>query len=82
MRLPIENCRVWFKFRCPKGWSQLKRTGELDVRFCETCKKNVYLCTTKEEIDFHSAAGHCIVVEVEHGTRDALEGIDYIGEAL
>lgn len=79
MRLPIENCRLWFKFRCPQAWSQLARTGQLEVRFCEVCRKNVYRCDSEEEVESHRKAGHCIVIEIDP-EKEAADGLEYIGE--
>jgi hypothetical protein len=61
--LPIENCRTWFKFLCPKTWGQLERTRQLDVRYCSTCRKNVFYCDSLELVEEHRKVGHCICVE-------------------
>lgn len=61
--LPVENCRSWFKFLCPRKWGQLERTGQFDVRHCSTCGKSVYLCDSIEAVEEHRRAGHCICVE-------------------
>src|SRR5262249_61496857 len=42
--LPVENCRRWFKFLCPRTWSQLERTPQLEVRYCPSCRRYVYYC--------------------------------------
>jgi hypothetical protein len=70
MRVPIENCRIWFKFLCPQGWSQLERTEEMDVRYCKVCKKNVYYCHTEDDVLEHRAEGHCIVADFDTGQED------------
>jgi hypothetical protein len=72
--LPIENCRRWFKFLCPKTWSQLERTEQLDMCFCPACRKNVYCCDCQQAIEEHRRAGHCICIE--SGMRQT----DFIGE--
>jgi hypothetical protein len=61
--LPIENCRSWFKFFCPKTWGQLERTSQFDVRYCTTCRRNVFYCDSLEKLEEHRKAGHCICVE-------------------
>lgn len=70
MSFLIENCRILFKFRCPKTWDQLKETSNYDVRFCEVCKKNVYFCYSNDDIKRRN--GECIAIE-----RD---GSEYLGE--
>jgi hypothetical protein len=75
--LPIENCRSWFKFLCPKTWGQLERTKQWDVRYCTTCRQNVFYCDSPEAGTEHRRAGHCICVET------GLEADDltmYLGE--
>jgi hypothetical protein len=61
--LLIEGCRIWFRFLCPKSWSQLDRTNSLDVRHCSTCNKDVYYCDSLEALAEHRQAGHCVCVE-------------------
>lgn len=62
MKLPIENCRRLFNFRCPKRWEALTPTVEDGVRFCPSCHKNVYLCETPA--DLKRRANQCVVLEV------------------
>ena len=53
----IENCPSWFKFLCPRTWSQLARTPQLDVRQCDICGRKVYRCESAQEIEVHTRAG-------------------------
>jgi hypothetical protein len=78
IRLPVENCPRWFKFLCPKTWSQFDRTSQLDVRFCQSCRKNVYYCDSEEAVEEHRQAGHCICVEVSVGDDD-LDTAEFLG---
>jgi hypothetical protein len=77
--LPIENCRRWFRFLCPQTWSQLERTTQLDVRHCPSCRRDVYYCDTREAVEEHRQAGHCVCVEARARTEDE-DLIEYIGE--
>jgi hypothetical protein len=61
MGTPIKNCRYLFKFRCPKNWEDLSPTQDSAIRYCETCRKNVHLCKTLEDVGRHS--GECIALE-------------------
>ncbi len=61
--LAIANCRGWFKFLCPKTWGQLERTNQLDVRYCPTCRQNVFYCDSLKALEEHRKAGHCVCVE-------------------
>ena len=75
--LPIENCRRWFKFLCPKTWGQLERTNQFDVRYCLSCRKNVYYCDSLEAVAEHRQAGHCICIEAGVEEDDPSQ---YLGE--
>jgi uncharacterized protein (TIGR02996 family) len=62
-RVPIENCGVSFQFRCPLRWEQLQPTKDGDVRFCESCRKKVYYCSSLELAQAHAAVGECIAID-------------------
>jgi len=81
--VPIQNCDRLFKFRCPKTWSALEATDEIGVRFCPSCKRQVYLCESPEEVEHHQ--GDCIAVRIEPPKRITLDELDedechYLGE--
>src|SRR5438128_9559172 len=48
--IPIKRCRGLFKFLCPKVWQELTPTADRNVRFCPSCRTNVQLCATTEEL--------------------------------
>lgn len=52
------NCE--FEFECPKNWFDLTLTHDAKIKYCETCNKDVHLCTTQEELDAHAEQRHCI----------------------
>jgi uncharacterized protein (TIGR02996 family) len=62
-RSEIENCEDLFKFRCPQRWEKLRATEVAAVRFCDTCRKSVYYCSSLEEAREHARAGHCVAVD-------------------
>jgi hypothetical protein len=61
---PIANCAVPFRFECPKLWENLDPTTDPDIRFCQSCRKDIYLCHTMEQVARHTQAGDCIAVRV------------------
>jgi hypothetical protein len=73
--VPIENCRAWFKFLCPKTWSQFDRTELVDVRFCPHCRRNVYLCDSLESVEEHRASGDCICIELASKPENLEESV-------
>ena len=64
MRLLAEeapiDCKRLFKFRCPKVWQALEPTDEETVRFCPSCRRKVFLCTSRDDANKHS--GECIAL--------------------
>ncbi len=61
-RTQVEGC---FRFgaACPQRWEQLKTTDESHVRFCESCRKNVYFCGSTEHAQRHANFGHCVAID-------------------
>jgi hypothetical protein len=58
----IENCPLDFRFECPRQWLSLRPTGSADVRFCETCQRNVFLCRNNDEAIVHARSGRCVAI--------------------
>jgi hypothetical protein len=40
----VTDCPLEFRFECPKRWLELRPSRRPDVRFCESCGRNVHLC--------------------------------------
>jgi uncharacterized protein (TIGR02996 family) len=62
-RSKIELCQVEFEFQCPKKWENLQVTHEEQVRFCDSCRQNVYYCHSIEEAQKHAVEDHCVAVD-------------------
>lgn len=62
-RVPVENCGVEFRFRCPKQWEQLQPTAEEDVRYCTQCRQQVFFCSSIDVAQTHAALGECVAVD-------------------
>ena len=58
----VANCSYEFNFKCPKKWSSLSTTEDENVKFCDTCNKDVYKCNSKEELDSNISNGRCIAI--------------------
>ncbi|HVF85638.1 MAG TPA: hypothetical protein VM821_06630 [Abditibacteriaceae bacterium] len=56
----VVNCDIKFRFECPKLWQNLDDTQEPDVKFCDACQREVFLCSSDEETMEHAEQGHCI----------------------
>ena len=71
---PIANCKVEFAFQCPKRWSKLKKTKDESIRFCNACNRNVFLCTSLEDVHRHASKGDCIAVPPHDPDAEFLMG--------
>jgi uncharacterized protein (TIGR02996 family) len=69
-RTRIENCEVRFEFLCPRQWQQLQPTQKSAVRYCDTCKQNVFYCRTVEEARSVLWHGRCIAIESHQERRE------------
>lgn len=58
--LEIEDCASDWEFKCPKRWDALQPTDRPDVRFCDTCKENVYFCATPEQLLERTGQRRCV----------------------
>merc|ERR1712216_1090220 len=65
LELPIEQCDVKFRYKCPKKWDELKASETPGTRCCEECKESVFLVTTHAEMDSHYRQRHCIAIQYE-----------------
>ena len=60
----LDRCSVEFEFECPKRWSNLTPTDQPQERYCDTCRRSVYYCTTISAARAHAVAGHCVAVSL------------------
>lgn len=56
----LRNCS--FKFQCPKSWDSLKRTDQINVRYCDHCKENVYFCDSSRELREAIEKNYCVAI--------------------
>jgi uncharacterized protein (TIGR02996 family) len=75
----IEGCgrsagEFWqlrFDFVCDKSWADMKPVeSSNNVRYCETCDKNVHFCDNLADAREYSQEGHCIAVDLGIIRRD------------
>jgi len=58
----VENCPLEFRFKCPQRWLSLRPTRDGDIRFCETCRREVFLCRGEDEAVSHAQEGRCVAI--------------------
>ena len=58
----IRNCPI--QIRCTKKWSQLLETSDSLVRFCDDCQKNIYYCSTDDEIAAALRLNKCVAMSI------------------
>ncbi len=54
----IRNCTLAFK--CDKNWDDLSETDNDDVRFCQSCQREVYFCYDDSDIAKSIRLNRCI----------------------
>ena len=59
----VRNIECTFEFKCNKQWDELETPVASNIKFCNQCEKDVYLCKTQEEIDHARSFGRCISIE-------------------
>jgi uncharacterized protein (TIGR02996 family) len=74
-RPAIERCGALYRFVCPKKWEDLTPTRKADVRFCESCERNVFFCSSIRKAQNRARSGHCVAMDlrVERKHRDLEE---------
>lgn len=74
----IDNCS--WKKKCDLTFNALEKTAEDNVRYCDKCKNNVYLCQTSEELKFHIESNHCVAfkqcIDKDSGTEELMGYLD------
>lgn len=56
--ISIRNCR--FAFKCEAKWDDLSETEDEDVRFCNSCEKEVYFCINDDELARAVRLNRCV----------------------
>lgn len=59
----IENCMA-VEFECPRDWGSLATTEKRNVRYCGSCAKQVFYCSTVDDARRHAQRGHCVAVDI------------------
>jgi hypothetical protein len=59
------NCKNAFEFVCPRKWESLGKTESSDIRYCDVCRQNVYLCETPLEFVRQGNLGRCVAIRKE-----------------
>ncbi len=56
----IANCS--FKFQCDQVWESMTPTSNDGIKHCSQCNKDVFQCTSLEEVVNHARLGHCVAI--------------------
>ena len=60
MGYTIRNCT--FAFKCAAVWDELDETGDDDVRFCNDCQREVFLCLDNDDLLRNIKLNRCITI--------------------
>lgn len=58
--ITVKNCQ--FLFECKAQWSDLNKTKNRNIRFCNQCRKDVHLCITNESLARAISFNHCVAL--------------------
>lgn len=59
----IRNCTAAdFDFACPKAWANLKTGFSANVRHCDACDRNVYMCHTDKDLALYTSLNYCVAI--------------------
>ena len=74
--MPIWFCEM--EVECHVHWEKLKPTDDPRIRSCESCRKDVHLVATQDELDEAAERGNCVtfikspIEELPESMRDQL----------
>ncbi len=74
--------KLCFSFHCRRQWDELSETDDSSIHFCHRCKKNVYFCSTDEELIMHSQMKECVAVAVTKNDDPTSEPLIMLGEII
>src|ERR1044071_6851142 len=58
----IVNCE--FEYECPLKWEDFKKSADENIRFCNSCQKNVYFVDTQTELNKLAGEGKCVALDL------------------
>jgi hypothetical protein len=53
-----------FAFKCPQKWEDLVKRDEPNIRYCNSCEKDVFYAFTRSEFEYHKSLGRCVAANV------------------
>lgn len=62
-RSKVEGCR-FSELGCPNRWDKLRPTNDSSVRYCATCREEVYYCYSIREAFQLVDRGRCVVIDI------------------
>ena len=75
---PIEIARGLLRFRCPKRWDDLNKTGDEGVRLCDKCNENVHVVSNYEELGHAYREGLCVAIKFsDDDGREIIEALGW-----
>lgn len=54
----IRNCS--WGYSCKASWSDLMKTADENIRFCENCEREVHSCDNREDLLFSISLNRCV----------------------
>jgi len=79
-RAPIDKCAVEFRFQCPRAWDALATTDLADVRHCSQCDRQVFFCSSLEDVRTRGRRGECVAFSPRLVRSDALVEYEHVDD--
>lgn len=73
----IDNCKPQFRFKCPKRWYDLEKTGNRNIRLCHQCGEQVFLCHSEDELKALAINGKCVALAETYSDVEWMGLVDF-----
>lgn len=73
----IDNCKPQFRFKCPKRWHDLEKTGNRNIRLRHQCGEQVFLCHSEDELKSLAIDGKCVALAETYSDVEWMGLVDF-----
>lgn len=72
-KILIRNCVLSYK--CDSTWGKLDETDDVDIKFCDNCKKEVFFCHDDDDLVKAITLNRCVAFEKEEFHTHVIMGM-------
>lgn len=66
----VKNCQ--FLFECKAKWTDLIKSEDKNIRFCDQCQKDVHLCLTDESLIKAISFNYCVAIYRDNANSETV----------